>query len=425
MERIEWSTKLQGPWCPLGAAAGGEPAATEAARCRRSRSAGKLPRTEDCLLDESGGVYDEGDESPGPCCDHCGEAKDVHRCSNCVSDFLCSECNDKSRLELRWCDRCDRCLCARCQTNDSFLCCEMQMSGCADMLVCAACNRTEPNKIVDCVVCGVGVCEACCSSYPDRALRFCQHILRSAQVEVPAVEEEGFTEERGHVVEEQEGLRVEAPLGEGLDKAPAAAAGKEHMEESGQVDADSSRSRCATCGQKLVEGACFCHRRGARVERSQAARHGRSRSPRRASIGDNVAFVEDETEALTIVGFKIGDGLIRTSDDEWDALRDLVRHRRDIKQEITVLDIRDVYYTQRSCSPCFRHGGSLSNLTQQLRDRVFDPMEHDFLILDVIQASLRGDRRRGTLPKLIYYSLDHRRLKCMKDAGCLQMRARI
>ena len=40
-------------------------------------------------------------------------------------------------------------------------------------------------------------------------------------------------------------------------------------------------------------------------------------------------------------------------------------------------------------------------------------MQADFLILDVIQASVR---HRGALRKKIMYALGHWRLKCMKDA---------
>ena len=77
---------------------------------------------------------------------------------------------------------------------------------------------------------------------------------------------------------------------------------------------------------------------------------------------------------------------------------------------------------QMSCSDKFRCGHSLQDLIEQLRSKETDPMTDDFLIINVIQASVRFDRRSY---KEVWYTLDHRRLKCMKDAGCTECRVRI
>ena len=86
------------------------------------------------------------------------------------------------------------------------------------------------------------------------------------------------------------------------------------------------------------------------------------------------------------------------------------------------------YFTdemQRSCSDTFRNSQTLAGLRQQLRDGIVNPLDDDRLILDVIEVAIRPDRRRGTRRRLVYYTLDHRRLKCMKDEGCSQIRVHV
>ena len=65
---------------------------------------------------------------------------------------------------------------------------------------------------------------------------------------------------------------------------------------------------------------------------------------------------------------------------------------------------------------------SLAELTKQLRDGRVHALNDDFLILNVILASIRQHRGPRAGRRLVYYTLDHRRLKCMKDAGCTQVR---
>lgn len=50
----------------------------------------------------------------------------------------------------------------------------------------------------------------------------------------------------------------------------------------------------------------------------------------------------------------------------------------------------------------------------------FDPLTDDFLVLDALQVRLWGRPQR-----VVYYALDHRRLKCMRDAGCQRLRIRL
>ena len=54
---------------------------------------------------------------------------------------------------------------------------------------------------------------------------------------------------------------------------------------------------------------------------------------------------------------------------------------------------------------------------KDLRDGHADPLQDNFLILNVIQTEVRLHRGPGAQRTSVYHTLDRRRLKCMKDAG--------
>ena len=66
-----------------------------------------------------------------------------------------------------------------------------------------------------------------------------------------------------------------------------------------------------------------------------------------------------------------------------------------VKHEVVEVSVSDVYFLQKTCSNAMRNGASLMELTQQIRDGDVHPLRDDFLILDVIAASLRINRRPG------------------------------
>ena len=140
--------------------------------------------------------------------------------------------------------------------------------------------------------------------------------------------------------------------------------------------------------------------------------------------GSEGELVQEEANSLTTIGFKIGEGVLRSSSAEWELLRESIQCQlntaiKHIKHEVAIVDTCDVFFTQESCSDHFRRGGSLQNLVMDLKNKKYDPLQVEWLILNVVQARIRGGRRE------VYYALDHRRLKCMKDAGCTKVRVRI
>jgi len=130
---------------------------------------------------------------------------------------------------------------------------------------------------------------------------------------------------------------------------------------------------------------------------------------------------------LQIIGFCTGNGVLHTSPDEWSVLQGLheqmTRHlATQVKGEEMIVDSRDVYFTQSSVSPTSGNGMTLVQLTQYLQDGLLDPLETGWLVLDVMQVYARRDRRPGSQRKLVYFTLDHRRLKAMKDASCPEVK---
>ena len=79
--------------------------------------------------------------------------------------------------------------------------------------------------------------------------------------------------------------------------------------------------------------------------------------------------------------------------------------------------IGSVLCLQNSISPYFRNGERLEDLITGLREGKWDPMEADFLVLNMAKASVDGIVK--------YYTFDHRRLYCMWQAGFKTVRARI
>ena len=55
--------------------------------------------------------------------------------------------------------------------------------------------------------------------------------------------------------------------------------------------------------------------------------------------------------------------------------------------------------------------------SRQLKNGNVNPLAADFLVLDVWKAHVRPDRWGGARRKAaVYYTLGHRRLKCIKEA---------
>lgn len=81
-----------------------------------------------------------------------------------------------------------------------------------------------------------------------------------------------------------------------------------------------------------------------------------------------------------------------------------------------------VWALQDSIRPAFQDGRTLDQLVVELRRGDKNPLTCDSLILNVAVANLRD---RSGMPFKRYYTLDHRRLWCMRQAGCTSIRVRI
>ena len=96
---------------------------------------------------------------------------------------------------------------------------------------------------------------------------------------------------------------------------------------------------------------------------------------------------------------------------------------------IEEVPIDDVVYLQTSCSATFKNREDVENLIQALIDGEQDPLVDPTLILNVAKALKRRPELRagpGKTPRTaIYYSMDHRRLYAMRQAGCEQVRVQV
>ena len=65
-------------------------------------------------------------------------------------------------------------------------------------------------------------------------------------------------------------------------------------------------------------------------------------------------LVQEEAKVLTAIGFKIGEGVLRSSSAEWEMLRESIQYQlntatKHIKHEVAIVDICNVFFTQDSC----------------------------------------------------------------------------
>eukprot|EP00747_Dinoflagellata_sp_TGD_P127196 gnl/TRDRNA2_/TRDRNA2_174378_c2_seq2.p1 gnl/TRDRNA2_/TRDRNA2_174378_c2~~gnl/TRDRNA2_/TRDRNA2_174378_c2_seq2.p1 ORF type:complete len:725 (+),score=117.24 gnl/TRDRNA2_/TRDRNA2_174378_c2_seq2:103-2277(+) len=152
----------------------------------------------------------------------------------------------------------------------------------------------------------------------------------------------------------------------------------------------------------------------------------------RAASGPVTGPPEADTEGdLTVLGFSTGDGQLRASDEEWSVLQSLQARLREfvndqavqVKGEVTTVKTDDVYFIQRDISPTLRNTGmTVTQLTQEICDGRIDPLETEWLVLDVMKVLLREHHGPRSPRRLVYLTLDHRRLKAMKDAGCPEVK---
>ena len=101
------------------------------------------------------------------------------------------------------------------------------------------------------------------------------------------------------------------------------------------------------------------------------------------SIGESASLILKGRDAqaeisddMSVMGFRIGDGLVRTSDAEWDMLREQLKSPKNVKAEVVEVDIRHVFFTQRDCSSTFRDGTELAFTIKSLAEKRLDPLKY-------------------------------------------------
>ena len=165
----------------------------------------------------------------------------------------------------------------------------------------------------------------------------------------------------------------------------------------------------------------FCMHCGQPLER----RRSRSRSPHlRGKLGDERGGLD-----LEIVGFKLpyeDEQSDHGDETVWDHFRGHLLQQRarnpEVKEEIeeigdvVTVPIDLVHNLQTRISRTFRDGRSLEDTIWELRNRI-NHLEHPNFVLRVAKSSLNGCDH--------YWTFDHRRLFCMKEAGKQLVRVRI
>ena len=91
-----------------------------------------------------------------------------------------------------------------------------------------------------------------------------------------------------------------------------------------------------------------------------------------------------------------------------------------------IVNADDIFFTQETCSFYMRCEPPVSvhDLTQSILEGCYDPLDTGFLLLDAWRAEIRQGRGRKTPKTTAFFTMDHRRLKYMKDANCRQIKVR-
>ena len=84
---------------------------------------------------------------------------------------------------------------------------------------------------------------------------------------------------------------------------------------------------------------------------------------------------------------------------------------------IITVPIQMVWNLQTSCSSRFRDGRTLEETTFQLQRGIVDELEHRDFVLNVAKGRVDG--------RTYYWTLDHRRLVCLKQAGKQLVRVKV
>ena len=91
------------------------------------------------------------------------------------------------------------------------------------------------------------------------------------------------------------------------------------------------------------------------------------------------------------------------------------------REVVEIIPIREVANLQTWCSPRFKDGRTLEATIRELKQGLVDPLKHPNFILNVEKVNVKHN---GVWQDL-YWTEDHRRLVCMREAGCKHIRVRV
>ena len=184
---------------------------------------------------------------------------------------------------------------------------------------------------------------------------------------------------------------------------------------------DTFEEACSHSG--MPEHARYCMHCGEPLQRPRS----RTRSPDvHGKLRKNWGSLD-----LEIVGFRLPPGAecedYDGSEPLWDHFRScLLRGRAEaveVKEEIDetgdvqTVPIEAVGNLQQWCSSRFRDGRTLEETTSQLKRGRINELEHHNFVLNVAKACVDGN--------VYYWSLDHRRLLCLRQAGKQHVRVKV
>ena len=101
--------------------------------------------------------------------------------------------------------------------------------------------------------------------------------------------------------------------------------------------------------------------------------------------------------------------------------RDIFMQDGSTRAVIETVPIHRVANLQTWCSTHFRDGRPLESTIHELKEGLVDPLRHRNFILNAVKATVK----RNGVQQELYWTEDHRRLFCMRAAGCKQIRIRI
>lgn len=188
---------------------------------------------------------------------------------------------------------------------------------------------------------------------------------------------------------------------------------------------------CSECGSAAAAATSqYCDRCGAKLDAGESAE----------SMGLRLG---KKLEDVIIQGFRPNpeERFVEAdlcSEKDWDNLRRAITSSLkvktepgssddddsagDVQDEVRTIPIDRIFNIQRWCTDHFQDKRPLTVTIDDLKTRRIHHLEHPKFVLNVVMARIRNPRGGK---KEMFWTCDHRRLVCMRSAGCAEVRVRI